>query len=831
MFMSVYKRKILYLLSLCSIFSYGFSEEKEEIILQVKMGDKVEYLEGYLLLETNEIYSDLERFLDFIETPKELKERLKKEQKGKELTNITQLNSDKNIKFDKFNWDEFDSTLEIDPPWETKEENENRLLKNRERLSQRKEFNGEEDVKREDWKLFTPGLLNIGFSRDDITRDSDNRLYFSYSNNLFYGNFNLDGEIKDDGTHLNYAYWQRDIVDEKKLVMGDFYRNTVFNYGKSGRLRGIQLLEKYSWNSNINVNSKSIVGFAESGTTVELYVNNILRDFQIVQGGQYRFDVDLGNGSNEYTIKKYAVNGEVIEEKISVYGSENILKMGEFDYIGSVGHERDEDYNLYDIQLRYGLFENLTVGLGGFNVIDNNSEIREFVSASEVGSFTLPYINLPILQEGHLGYKNEDEFAYRYNIETTVRDISINYFNENYSKLDRGLKETINRIKNSELQFSKDIFGINTRLGYNHSTDRYGVEQKEYYTNLGKGFGKVYTNLGIRKNDYKNGYEKDNTSYNLGASYSFSNGISKYIDTMSVYLDTDDVETTYGFNLGKNSRDNSEWDYSLAYSYNKRFGENYSLSVSYTPGKTVNIQTGIYGQKDSIKRISSSVETNVYLGDNKPSLGYDDFSGKGSVTGKSFIDKNGDGEFNEGEEWIKAIIKSDSTEIYNRYNGKYILGGLQTYRPSRLTGELNGQEVPFNIEPNLKQVVQLNPGGLMRVNFPFRPKVTAISTVDFEEGIYYEEVAQVVSDLKIQLKNLNNEKEKVILSWSEDNIFINDLAVGEYEIELIQPENSRVKLKMEKYTLKVEDEMDLNLNFKARKSDNNSFEIILEKTT
>lgn len=821
-----YKKWSLCILLNCLIFSYSYP--KEEIILQIKMGEKIEYLEGYLESETGDLYSSMNSFLDFMETPLELKEKIKKEHKNEEVLNITELNRAKKINFDKFIWDEFDSTLIIDPPWETDEESKERLSRNRERLNQRKYSNGNQEVEREEWKFFTPGFLNLGFSRDDITHDSENRFYFSYTNNLFYGNLNLDGDVKNDGSHLNYVYWQRDIVNEKKLIVGDFYRNSVFNYGKNGRLRGVQLLEKYSWNSNINANSKSIVGFAESGSTVELYVNNILRDFQIVQGGQYKFDVDLGNGSNEYTIKKYSANGEVVEEKISIYGSENILKVNEFDYIGSIGYEKEDDSNIYDVQLRYGLFENLTIGVGGFNVVDNDSNIRDFVSISEIGRFNLPYLGTPILQEGHLGYKNEDEFSYRYNIETKIDDISINYFNENYTRLDSQLKETINRVKNSELQFSKNILGINTRVGYNSSKDRYGVEQDEYYTNLGRGFGKIYLNFGVRKNDYKNSYEKDNTSYNLGASYSFSNELSKYVDTISAYTDTDDVETTYGFNLGKNSGD-GEWDYNLSYNYNKRFGENYSLSISYTPGKTVNIQTGIYGQKSSIKRISSSVETNIYLGDKGLNLGYDSFSGKGSVTGKSFIDKNGDGTFNGDDEWIKAIIKADSTEIYNRLNGKYVLGGLQTYRPSKLTGELNNQELPYNIEPNLKKTIQLNPGGLMQVNFPFRPKVTAISTIEFEENLYYEEVIQVISNLKIQLKNLNNEKEIVVLSWNEDDIFITDLAVGEYKVELLQSSSSKIQLKMKDYILKVEDEMDLNLNFKGKKNGDKSFEIFLEK--
>ena len=119
----------------------------------------------------------------------------------------------------------------------------------------------------------------------------------------------------------------------------------------------------------------------------------------------------------------------------------------------------------------------------------------------------------------------------------------------------------------------------------------------------------------------------------------------------------------------------------------------------------------------------------------------------------------------------------------------------------------------------------------MQVNFAFRPKVTAISTIEFEDELYYEEVVQVISNLKIQLKNLKNEKEIVILSWNEDDIFISDLAVGEYKIELVQPRDPRIKVKMEDYILKVEDEMDLNLNFKGKKDGDKSFEIFLEKTT
>lgn len=827
--MMAYKKWMFYLFVFNSIYFHLQGGTKEEIILQIKVGDKVDYIESYLDLETRDLYSPADSFFNFIEIPLELREKIGKESK-EGLLNLSKLDREEKIRFNKFYWNEFDSTLEIDPPWETMEKSQNRIIKNRERLNQRKNISREEEVEKESWKLFTPGILNIGFSRDDITHESDNRFYFSYANNLLYGNLNLDGEIKNDGNHLNYIYWQRDIGDEKKLIVGDFYRNSVFNYGKNSRLRGVQLLEKYSWNSNVNVNSKNIVGFAESGSTVELYVNNILRDFQIVQGGQYKFDVDLGNGSNEYIIKKYGVNGEITEEIVSLYGSENILNIGEFDYIGSVGHEKDEDFNLYDIQLRYGLLENLTVGIGGFNVVDNRYEIREFVTLSEIGSFNLPYIDLPILQEGHIGYKNQNEYAYRYKIETKVQDMSISYFSENYSKLDSELKETINRVKNSEFQLSKDIFKINTRGGYNHSKDKYGLEQEEYYINLGKSLGKIYTNIGVRRNEYKNRDENNNTSYDFGTSYSFNNGISKYIDILSVYLDTDKVETTYGLNLGKNS-ENSEWDYNFSYSYNERFGKSYGLNISYTPGKTVNIRTGIYAQENSLKRISSNIETNLYLGDRGTAFGYDDFSGKGSITGKSFIDKNGDGKFNEGEEWIKAIIKSDSTEVYNRYNGKYFLGGLQTYKSSKLTGELNGQEVPFNVEPDLKKVIQLNPGGLMSINFPFRPKITVILTVEFEDGVYYEEVAQVLSNLKIQLKNLNNQREKIVFSWSEDDIFISDIAVGEYEIELIKPVGSDINLKMEKYVLKIEDEDDLNLVFIGKKDGENGFELILEKNS
>lgn len=169
--------------------------------------------------------------------------------------------------------------------------------------------------------------------------------------------------------------------------------------------------------------------------------------------------------------------------------------------------------------------------------------------------------------------------------------------------------------------------------------------------------------------------------------------------------------------------------------------------------------------------------------------------------------------------------------LHRDLNGKYFLGGLQTYRVSKLTGELNGQEVPYNIEPDLKRTVQLNPGGLMKINFAFRPKVTVISTVEFEEGAYYEDVAQVISNLKIQLKNLSNKKEKIVLSWNEDSMYISDLAVGEYEVEVIQPPDSEINLKMEKYTLKVEDEQDLNLVFIGKKKSDNSFEIILEKTS
>lgn len=627
---------------------------------------------------------------------------------------------------------------------------------------------------------------------------------------------------------MDYLYWERDIFDNKKLLLGNTYKNSSFNTSdKGGSITGVTLGLENSWDSQMRVTQKKISGYAPTGTIVELYENGILKDFQTVTDGQYHFDVDLYNGSKYYSIKKYTSDGQVIIEDVSLLANESVVPKGKLDYSLDVGSiTGKESKGTFDAELKYGIFEDFTGTIGGFDVYDDDYNKTSFYTVGEIGIIPLDVIGSQLYHNIKYSSDGEDNSMYKYALELTLGKDFISYSNEDYSKLDSNYRSYTR--KNDDLSYDlRVIDGYNLRLGTSSQENDEREKERVYYGNIYKNYRYFYLTSGISKRKNTTTGESD-TYVTPGISYSVSkeNEMSNYIDTVSVYSNIG-PEGSYGINIGKNTAGkDGEWDYYVNYNNNDDNNkESFGLMVSYMPGGRAKITSNVQKSYSADKpTIQNSVETSVYMGSKKPKFDYAKNMGKGIVSGKIFLDKDGDGEFTPNRD---TIITNSKIETYRNYayadeNGEYTLGGLPTYSPVEVRIVSEDADMPYYISPREKKKVQLNPGGREILDFGYRPIVSISSEINFGKDFYREEVVEVLKNMEIEFKNIKKE-ESFKYEFGKDDLIVHTVPVGIYSVELVYKGKTNIKIHKSKYYLALRDMEESEVTFDIEKIDDKNF--------
>ena len=155
----------------------------------------------------------------------------------------------------------------------------------------------------------------------------------------------------------------------------------------------------------------SISDVTEPGWSVELYINNVLVDYQVADAsGFYSFDVPLVYGSSQIMIKFFGPYGEERTKEQFINVPFNFLPKGELEYKVSGGVVMDDDFSRFGkFETSFGVNRFLTVG-GGYEYlssIETGSEIP-FFSAS-----VIPFRNLLFSGEYADGVRSKALVSYR----------------------------------------------------------------------------------------------------------------------------------------------------------------------------------------------------------------------------------------------------------------------------------------------------------------------------------------------------------------------------------------------------------------------------------
>lgn len=807
--------------------------EGEIVLIKLIIKKKEEYIPG--IFKDGKIYVEEESFLEAIET-KIKKNKLKNpfEVDGKKYYDLENQYQRLNLKSYSFYGE--DMSIEVIPSWELEYEKEANILNNRERLKNQNKINytKKEEYEREDWKMWTSGIMGIGYTRTDGD-DEGNSGYIRYTNNLLYGSTSLNATVEDnDGdanTVLDYVYWERNVLENKRLLIGNTYKQYSYSLSDKGNsITGVTLGLENSWDSQMRVTQKQVIGYAPTGTTVELHENGILKDFKTVTDGQYEFNVDLYTGSKSYAIKKYMPDGQVLTEEVTLLASETVLPKGKFDYSVDVGVIKEKESKSTTAgEVKYGILKDFTGIVGGFDLYDDQYSKQSFYTVGEVGILNVPYINIPFYHNVMYSNDGEENSMSKYAMGLTLGDDHIRYRKDDYSKLEERFQSYTR--KNDDLSYDiREIKGYNLKIGTSSLEDIDKEKERTYYGTISKNYGPFYVSSGLNKTKNETTGETE-TYASPGVTYSISssNEISKYLDTISVYSNVGE-DNTYGLSIGKNN--GGEWDYYINYNNSDKNEESFGLMLSYIPGGKAKISTNIQKSSSNDKAmIQNTVETNVYMGVKKPKFDYAKSMGKGTIEGKIYLDREGNGKFDEG---VDSIIKNSKVETYRNSthadeNGEFVLGGLETYSPVdvRISSEQD-DDIPYYVGKNSSEKLKLNPGGRKKIEIGYRPVVSITSEINFGENFYREQVVEMLKDMEIEFENMRTH-EKYKYEFGKDDIIIKTLPVGIYSLELTYKGESNIKIHKSRHYLVLKETEESEISFAVDKLDENNFVLTVKQ--
>lgn len=681
---------------------------------------------------------------------------------GRTLINIEKLESLKCIR--NVDFDESKLQLKIYFAFKLKEESLVSEGRSRENI------NGylEEEVVTEEWKAFTPGMLNIRYNHNNISK-SDSSLSLSFENHLLYGHMKTDynlrkinGEYDDE---ISRVTWERDIFNNKQLVLGNVYQSLNTTQLSGETMRGFTISREGGWDYSTRVTRDSIEGYVAPGTIVELYRNNVLIGYQAANEGQYSFDSEWKTG-DMYYLRFYYPDGSREQVEVDRINSNELAQNGQFDYELQVG-DADDGGTAYKGYIYYGLTGTTTLGIGSYNARDRYEDLNNFVSITSLSRSTIfhkPYSLNASYNEGENDSKSYlVDFSHRF---SSAFGYSVFYEDTNSM-------EDYSTRYDKNLEFS--IGGNLKRFGYGFSYDKewkLGSEVEYYEFSLNKGIRSLYINSDVRK------YE-DYERYNIGASYYLRKSLIDSIGfNFSRYTDIrDSVE--YSIYMNRNSPSIGGASYNIRYSGGDNMENLISFEISYQLDDLFEI--GSSGNSKDVNQSGIYLNTGVNFAKDKK-IDYSKTRGNGTVKGRVFIDSNSDGVYQEGEELLKGVtVSARNNKSSTNEQGEFIITGIN----SKMKTELNikGDNIDIFYAIPEDQLISALPGGLMEFDIPVLEMQTLSGKVSFSEQFYLEEVKEIISKSKISAYNLKTGK--VYQTDLEDENYILDLPSGDYKLDLV----------------------------------------------
>lgn len=389
-------------------------------------------------------------------------------------------------------------SVEIKPDFEIPVIREMRLQQFRKNLNSIKgEVEVDTTIYRE-YHLLRFGMVDWAVSStQSTTQENDTRLWLGTGAELFGGEANLllNYSTRDRFNDRSQQYYWRWVNNQTKAVrqirLGKISSSGIASVYDP--LVGVSITNARTTYRR-SFGEYTVSDYTEPGWTVELYVNNVIVDYQTADAsGFYSFDVPLIYGTSQVMLKFYGPYGEerIKEEFLNI--PFNFLPAGEMEYTLSSGVVMDGEYSRFGrADVKYGLNRFITLG-GGLEYLSSigtGSEIP-FLSAA-----VTPFRNLLITGEYAHGVRTKTLLSYRLSAGPMVE--------LNYIRYTKGQKA----IRLNYLEERKATLSIPMRFSFLNGYTRWAFRQNVYEiltyntadVTFSSFFGKVNTNLSAYAN-------------------------------------------------------------------------------------------------------------------------------------------------------------------------------------------------------------------------------------------------------------------------------------------------------------------------------------------
>ncbi|MCG6188902.1 hypothetical protein [Maribellus maritimus] len=280
-------------------------------------------------------------------------------------------------------------TVNVKPGFEVPAIREMRLKQFRENVNILK---GEEKVDtsiNRDYHFLKFGMVDWAVSSTQSTAQyNDTRIWLGTGAELFGGETSLllNYSSRDGFNNRNQQYYWRWVNNQAKMArqirIGKISSSAIASIYDP--LIGMSITNAPTTYRR-SFGEYTINDYTEPGWTVELYVNNVIVDYQTADAsGFYSFNVPLVYGTSQVRLKFYGPYGEERTKEEFLNIPFNFLPAGEMEYTLSSGIVMDGDYSRFGrAEVKYGVSRFLTIG-GGIEYLSsiaNGDKIPFFLAS------------------------------------------------------------------------------------------------------------------------------------------------------------------------------------------------------------------------------------------------------------------------------------------------------------------------------------------------------------------------------------------------------------------------------------------------------------------
>lgn len=501
-------------------------------------------------------------------------------------------------------------------------------------------------------KLITPGLLKLDYSQSDI-KEPENHLSYEYASQFLYGELYLSGGIrpKSELTYGNLTY--SDIIGDNDLVLGNFSLITPNFLSIDSNILGVSFNNEETYVTKDGAITV-IKGEAFDADVIELYRNGMLLSYITPQTKDFEFRIDDGILSSDYILKIYYKNGGVEERTVYSLSDSELLKKGRYRFSAQSGKNADNGDPQSIIKAFYGLADNLTIGISGSDLISTSGRKYRFLENTFLWSTGLH--NFPTL----INYKNfyeieKQENSYNLSIEQKLFSYNLRFTENKYSPY---VYEDTNLKKYNSISIGKSFdrnsleFGLNRYIYYD--TD---VESKNIYgTWYSSFFNPVSFSLRMEKE-----LTKDNEGISFYPSFAYSGfqSLNMMLDgEISKKKSDDEYKQEYSLKINKRNmelvKDTLFVDFGVEAKYSsetEKFRYGITFTVELDDFIYLEVPTDITIDENNNRETTTSLHASKIIDISNPLR---KIKSNVSITGawihgKVFLDKNGNGIFDEGD--------------------------------------------------------------------------------------------------------------------------------------------------------------------------------------